>query len=40
MACALQKLDIKLDKKGGIVVDEYSRTNVPNIYAIGDVTDR
>ena len=40
MTCALQKLDIKLDKKGGIVVDEYSRTNVPNIYAIGDVTDR
>lgn len=26
--------------KGAIVVDEYSRTSVENIYAIGDVTDR
>jgi glutathione reductase (NADPH) len=26
--------------KGAIAVDEFSRTSVPNIYAIGDVTDR
>lgn len=29
-----------MDKKGGIDVDEYSRTSVPNIWAIGDVTNR
>ena len=26
--------------RGNVVVDAYSRTNVPNIHAIGDVTDR
>jgi glutathione reductase (NADPH) len=31
---------VKLDKKGAVAVDEYSRTSVPHIYAIGDVTDR
>lgn len=29
-----------MKKNGAIEVDEYSRTNVPNIWAIGDVTDR
>ena len=36
----LEKAGVKLDKKGAIAVDEYSRTSVPHIYAIGDVTDR
>jgi NADPH-dependent 2,4-dienoyl-CoA reductase/sulfur reductase-like enzyme len=36
----LQALGIELNKHGGIVVDDYSRTSVPHIYAIGDVTDR
>ena len=27
-------------KTGSIIVDDFSRTNVPSIYAIGDVTDR
>ncbi|ELR97947.1 glutathione-disulfide reductase [Gloeocapsa sp. PCC 73106] len=27
-------------KKGAIAVDEYSRTSQPNIYAVGDCTDR
>jgi glutathione reductase (NADPH) len=36
----LERLGIKLAKTGGIEVDEYSRTSVPNIYAIGDVTNR
>jgi glutathione reductase (NADPH) len=27
-------------RKGEIVVDEYSQTGVPSVYAIGDVTDR
>ena len=31
---------MKKDHKDGIEVDEYSRTSVPNIYAIGDVTNR
>jgi dihydrolipoamide dehydrogenase len=32
----LEKLGVKTDR-GAIVVDGYSRTNVPGIYAIGDV---
>ena len=28
---------LALDKRGGIVVDEYCATNLPNVYAIGDV---
>lgn len=28
---------LELNKKGQIVVDEYQRTNVPNIYSLGDV---
>lgn len=34
------KAGVSLGKKGEIVVDEYSRTNVEHIFAIGDVTDR
>ena len=33
----LDKVDIKTDDKGRIEVDEHLRTNVDNIYAIGDV---
>lgn len=29
-----------MDDKGAIKVDEFSRTNVPSVYAVGDVTDR
>src|SRR6201999_1347779 len=36
----LEAAGVKLNEKGAIAVDQYSRTNVPNIYAIGDVTDR
>lgn len=36
----LEEAGVKLNGKGAIAVDEYSRTNVPSIYAIGDVTDR
>ncbi len=36
----LETAGVELDKKGAIVVDEFSRTNVGNIYAVGDVTDR
>ncbi|VAW04926.1 Glutathione reductase [hydrothermal vent metagenome] len=31
---------VTLGRKGEILVDEYSQTAVPSIYAIGDVTDR
>jgi len=36
----LEKAGVETGKVGEILVDEYSRTNVPNIYAIGDVTNR
>ncbi len=36
----LDRVGVKLDAKGAIVVDRYSQTSVPNIYAVGDVTDR
>ena len=36
----LEKLGVKLGRRGEIMVDEYSQTAVPSIYAIGDVTDR
>ena len=35
-----EKAGIKLGKNGAIAVDEYSKTNVENIWAVGDVTDR
>ena len=31
---------MKVNDHGSIQVDEYSKTSVDNIYAIGDVTDR
>ncbi len=31
---------VELDEKGAIKVDKFSQTSVPNIYAVGDVTDR
>ncbi|UOA26499.1 FAD-dependent oxidoreductase [Pseudosulfitobacter sp. DSM 107133] len=36
----LQEAGVILGRKGEILVDEFSRTAVDNIYAIGDVTDR
>ena len=36
----LQAAGVTLNEKGAIAVDDYSRTSVPHIYAIGDVTDR
>lgn len=34
----LDKLGIKLDPKGNIFTDSQGKTNVPGVYAIGDVT--
>lgn len=36
----LEAAGVQTDERGAIVVDEYSRTNVPGIFAMGDVTDR
>ncbi len=36
----LAEAGVKLKHNGGIAVDEWSRSSVPSIYAIGDVTDR
>jgi glutathione reductase (NADPH) len=36
----LENAGVETSDDGSIVVDEYSRTNVPNIYAVGDVTNR
>jgi len=36
----LDRVGVKVGRRGEIVVDEYSQTNVPSIYAIGDVTNR
>ncbi len=34
---ALEKLNLELDEKGFIRVDEQRRTSVPNVFAIGDI---
>jgi glutathione reductase (NADPH) len=36
----LEEAGVALGPRGAVIVDEYSRTCVPNIYAVGDVTDR
>jgi len=37
----LEEVGVKLDSRSGkVIVDEYSKTNVDSIYALGDVTDR
>jgi glutathione reductase (NADPH) len=36
----LEALGVELGRKGEIIVDVYSQTKVPSIYAVGDVTDR
>jgi glutathione reductase (NADPH) len=36
----LEAAGVKFAPNGGIAVDEFSRSSVPNIYAIGDVTNR
>jgi glutathione reductase (NADPH) len=40
MGLGLENAGVKIHEHGGIEVDDYSRTSVPNIYAVGDVTNR
>jgi len=39
-ALGLEEAGVKLSRNGAVEVDEFSRTSVENIFAIGDVTDR
>lgn len=36
----LDAAGVKVDSKGKIVVDEYQNTNVPKVYALGDVAEK
>jgi glutathione reductase (NADPH) len=36
----LENAGVALDKDGAVIVDEYNRTSVAGIYAVGDVTNR
>ena len=36
----LEAIGVALDARGAIVVDEWSRTNLEHVYAVGDVTGR
>ena len=40
MGLGLDTVGVELAENGGIAVDDYSRTSVPSIYAVGDVTNR
>jgi glutathione reductase (NADPH) len=36
----LEKAGVNINDKGAVIVDEYSRTSIQHIFAVGDVTDR
>ena len=36
----LEEIGVEIGRKGEVVVDDYSQTAVPSVYAVGDVTDR
>jgi len=36
----LAEVGVRINEAGAVIVDEWQRSSVPNIYAIGDVTDR
>jgi len=36
----LKKVGVRINEAGAVIVDEWQRSSVPNIYVIGDVTDR
>jgi glutathione reductase (NADPH) len=39
-ALGLEAAGVRLTQRGAVAVDEYSRSNVASIFAVGDVTDR
>ena len=39
-ALGLERAGVKTGRDGAIIVDANSRTNIPNIYAVGDVTNQ
>lgn len=36
----LEDIGIALDQKGAVIVDDFYQTNIPSIYALGDLIDR
>jgi glutathione reductase (NADPH) len=36
----LEQVGVELDEKGAVVVDEYSRSSIEHVWAVGDATDR
>ena len=36
----LERLELALGPRGEVIVDDWSQTKVPSVYAVGDVTDR
>ena len=36
----LEEIGVELTSNGAVKVDEWSQTNIPNIHAVGDLTDR
>ena len=40
LECWAQEAGVPTDQAGAVQVDEYSRTSVPGIWAVGDVTGR
>lgn len=36
----LEAVGVRVREDGAVIVDDYSRTSVPHIFAVGDVTDR
>ncbi len=40
LGLGLENAGVKIDGKGAVIVDEFSKTNKRNIYAVGDVTNR
>ncbi len=36
----LEAAGVATDERGAIIVDDYSRTNVPGVFALGDVTEK
>ncbi len=40
MGLGLDAAGVALDAEGAVIVDAYNQTNIPSIYAVGDVTNR